>query len=345
MKIALWYDPVVPETGVQLDGNWVDGRDIYSFLYPVRGHLLQTWLQPGGSWSGLERQLLDLARGQEIKLEFHGRETDAQDLAAALAAMAGLDLSIRPWEPEELWASRLTQAEIELGRIAGQPAPQDHQPLKENPDETGVSVFPCLKAELELCRATGTPDPESWLDVLETPEDISDAARWDRTCCLVKEELLDSYDRLIQLRRLTRSMRRCPDMICCALGDQTQGAALAQYAAQVPGLGFRFGAGDGGEIEALRKKYGGACLLSFRRLGLLREVELLEKYMAQEDTLRERQSALKQKEKQGHARAEDLREQEQCRKKLNWIRRKAEAMAQLRTLLQGSVVEEVRAHE
>lgn len=344
MKITLWYDPVGPETGVQLDGRWVDSRDIYSFLYPVRGYLLQTWLGANGSWGGLERQIRELARGQEVELEFHGREADARDLEAALSSMEDLELTRLTWDPEAIWEERLNRAEIEVGRIAGKPAPQDRQPLMEKPEETGVAVFPILESELKLVRTMGTPGPEDWLDILETAEDISDAAKWIETCCLVREELLDSYDRLAQLKQLTRSMRRCPDMICCALKDEARRDVLARYAAQVPGLEFRFGAGDSSELETLRKKYGNAYLLGARRRGLLKAVELLERYAAQEEALRQRQAVLKKKERQGSARAEDVREQERTRKKLNWISRKAEAMAQLRELLCGGIMEE-EAHE
>lgn len=336
MKITLWYDPVRPETEIQLDGCWVDGQDIYSFLYPVRRCLLQTWLTPSGSWSGLEQQIRELARGQTVKLEFHGRECDAHDICTALSGQNNLTVEILLWDPEQRWRERLNQAETELGRIIGQPTPQDTDPLSELPEETGAALYPTLAENLEQLLA-GSGE-ENWLEILKTEEDLLHACRHMGTCCIVQESLLDSYERLVQLKQLTRSMRRCSDMICCVTKDEDQCTALAQYTAQVPGLEYRFGVTNQDcWQQSLWEKYGAAFQLRNRLLHLTQAEALLKTQMLQEDMLREQQNVLKQKERRRTIKATELREKERIRKKLNWIRRKAETMAQLGTLLHGGI--------
>lgn len=162
MDVELWYDPVGPETRVRLNGRWTDGHDIFGFLYPVRGCLLQTWLAPGGSWNGLRRQLAELARGEPVALTFHGREADFGDLEGALAGMEELTAGFQPWDPEEAWRERLEQAELLLGRIMGRPSRLDSAPLTEQ--ERGADLYPQLARRLEELLAG--PEEEGWLEVL-----------------------------------------------------------------------------------------------------------------------------------------------------------------------------------
>lgn len=338
MDVELWYDPVGPETRVRLDGQWMDGQDGFGFLYPVRSCLLQTWLAPGGSWTGLRQQLAELARGEPIVLAFHGRALDFADLDGALSGMEGLALSFQPWEPEKVWDGRLEQAELLLGRIMGRPSPRDPLPPSEE-DGCGASLYPELTQRLDgLLKG---PGEDGWLEVLENEEDLSAACGRTGTCCLVDGTLADSYDQLGRLKQLTRSMRRSPDMICCRLssGEEARLAALAQYAAALPGMGFRFDCTDGWR-RPMWEKYGHPFLLRARRAALMQAEGALLDCMAGKQALRERRSQLAKLEKAKEIRARELAEQELVRKKLHWIERKTEAVGRLGLLLHSGAAEE-----
>lgn len=338
MDVELWYDPVGPETRVRLDGRWTDSQDGFGFLYPVRSCLLQTWLAPGGSWTGLRQQLAELARGEPIALAFHGRALDFADLDGALSGMERLTLSFCPWEAEEVWGGRLEQAECLLGQIMGWPSSRDPSPSPEE-DGCGASLYPELAQRLDgLLKG---PGEDGWLEVLENEEDLSSACGRTGTCCLVDGTLADSYDQLGRLKQLTRSMRRSPDMICCRLssGEEARLAVLTQYAAALPGMGFRFDCTDGWR-RPMWGKYGHPFLLRVRRAALMRAEEELLNCMAGKEALRERRSQLAKLEKAKEIRARELAEQEQVRKKLHWIERKAEAMSRLGRLLHSGAAEE-----
>ena len=80
MKIELWYDSVVQETDIVVNGISIGKNDPYGFLYPVRNYPIQSWLYPNGSWKGIEHQIVDLARDENVELSFHGRKYDYDDL-------------------------------------------------------------------------------------------------------------------------------------------------------------------------------------------------------------------------------------------------------------------------
>lgn len=338
MDVELWYDPVGPETCVKLGGRWMDSQDSFGFLYPVRGCLLQTWLMPSGSWTGLRQQLAELARGEPIALTFHGRALDFSDLEGVLSGMGELALSFQSWGPEEVWDGRLEQAERLLSRIMGSPFSKDPSPLPEE-DGCGAVLYPELARRLE--GLLEEPKEDSWLEVLAGEADLSAACGRTGTCCLVDGALAGSYGQLDRLKQLTRSMRRCPDMICCRLspGEEARQTALAQYAAALPGMGFRFDSTDGWR-RPMWEKYGRPFLLRARRAALLRAEEALLECMAGKQELRERKSQLAKLEKAKEIRAKELAEQEQVRKKLHWIERKAEAVNRLGRLIHSGAAEE-----
>ncbi len=337
MDVELWYDPVGLETRVKLDGRWADSQDCFGFLYPVHGCLLQTWLMPSGSWTGLRQQLAELARGEPIALAFHGRALDFADLEGTLSGMEELALSFQPWGPEQVWNGRLEQAQCLVRQIMGWPAPWDPSPWEE--DECGASLYPGLAQRLDkLLEGSGE---DGWLEVLVDEADLSAACGRAGTCCLVDGALAGSYDQLNRLKQLTRSMRRCPDMICCRTspGEEVRRTALARYAAELPGMGFRFDAADGWR-QPMWDKYGHPFLLRARRAALMEAEEALLECMAGKQKLRERKSQLAKLEKAKEIRAKELVEQEQVRKKLHWIERKAEAVERLGRLIHSGAAEE-----
>ena len=77
MKIELWYDAVAQETDIRVNDIAIEKNDVFGFLYPVRNYPLQSWIYPNGSWKGIEYQIEELARGEEVALTFHGRKWDS----------------------------------------------------------------------------------------------------------------------------------------------------------------------------------------------------------------------------------------------------------------------------
>ena len=71
MKIELWYDAAAQETDILINDVPVEKNDVYGFLYPVRNYPIQSWLYPNGSWKGIEYQITDLARDEDVDLVFH----------------------------------------------------------------------------------------------------------------------------------------------------------------------------------------------------------------------------------------------------------------------------------
>jgi hypothetical protein len=106
------------------------------------------------------------------------------------------------------------------------------------------------------------PKEIEWLIAIHSDKELHQAEKDDRICCVVLTNVLDSYERLEQIERLTRSLRRPMDAICCCFQDALQRDSFARYAAQFPRLQFRFCIED---IPAWREelwlKYGKASLI------------------------------------------------------------------------------------
>lgn len=250
MKIELYYDPVRPETTVCIDGVITDKADIYGFLFPVRHCLLQTWLRPSGSWSGLKWQLRELARGEEMELTFYGREEDFADVQDALRGTEGLALNHEPIDPQERYVPHFAQMEELIARILDENT--GHSDRK-----TMADLFPQIHAQVCMARREGDAP---WLYGIANDADYAQADQAAFCCCLVEEEYLDSFEKLDTLIGLTRSMRRGQDMICCCVQDDEKRADFAHYAAQYDDMRIRFDTKEHGS-KALQSKYGQAFVL------------------------------------------------------------------------------------
>lgn len=240
MKVELWYDSVRTETKVCVNGRWQEESDIYTFLYPVRQYSLQTWLNAAGTWPGLIPQMKDLARGEEIELEFHGRDVDYIDICSAVEKMDMLKLTFCMWDTLE---ESLNKVECVRKSI--------YKMKKE------------LGSNSEIDKSEGLlnkePEEKEWVIVIRSEQELRKAEKDDRICCVVLSDVLDSYERLEQIERLTRSMRRPMDAICCCFQDPALMDSFVHYAMQFPKLKFRFHTeGNSSWKKELWTKYGKA---------------------------------------------------------------------------------------
>ena len=238
MNIELWYDPVHTETGVCLNGYWQGGQDIYSFLYAVRHYPLQAWLEPDGSWTGLRQQVLDISRGEEVELFFYGRETDFDDVARTFRPSDPVCLRHSLWDSEAAYSGQRGQLQTIIQTAS-----------------VGAPVGLRLEEALGL-EETGAPQ-SGWYLAVETEEELRQAEQAEEPCVLVRETLLGSYDRLAEVEKLTRSLRRPAQAVCCCIQDGERRREFVRYASQFPRYGFTFvGPDEEMPPSFLREKYG-----------------------------------------------------------------------------------------
>lgn len=299
MKIELWYDPVWLETGVRLNGYWQQEDDIYSFLYPVRRYPLQTWLTAAGSWTGLRQQLSDVSRGEAVELEFHGRETDYADLCESLRGAGETELHYCGWDVYQYYEERYAPSKI------------DRLDLRS-------SGFPALEQSLRaLC---GEDTPVEWLCRIRTEEELRRAERSETPCVVVEDELLGSFEQLERLERLTRSLRRPMDAVCCCVREDERRETLSHYAWQFPRLRMRFlPPEDEAPLAELYEKYGKPyCLRKRLERYSTGASELLDQFNARCDRATERLQDLLQLEQAGTITGSETRELEHCRDLKKW---------------------------
>ena len=142
MKIEICYDHIRPYTFVMIEGKPVSQSDIYGFLYPVRGYVLQTWLNPSGSWRGLKNEMMDLTREEPSRLVFYGREIDYLDLERALNGLLNCQCQFVYADYTDVSVKYLAEAEKCFENIVNTPVVMD----RDDSDTTRTM------AELFLCR-------------------------------------------------------------------------------------------------------------------------------------------------------------------------------------------------
>ncbi len=241
MKIELWYDPVYMETGIRINGNWQDDSDIYSFLYPVRRYPLQTWLGVAGSWQGIVQQLKDISRGEEIELEFHGRNVDFQDLYSAVKEMDALKATCVEWDILSLYNDKVQILEENIQKLKEQMP--IHMSITDKIMNLGNMQF----------------EEEDWMVSVTSAEELQRAEKDSRLCCRVDSCILDSLEKLTEVERLVRSLRRPMDAICCCFSDNKAKEAFEAYALEFPRMQFVFALNsEQGWKEKLWSKYGEA---------------------------------------------------------------------------------------
>ncbi len=247
MKTELYYNPSGPWTRVSVNGADVNQDDVYGFLYPVRRCLLQAWLYPSGSWQGLRRQLEELARGEAVELVFHGRKTDYLDVEEALRGMPGMTLRCRPRE-NVLSAGQLAKSFRDFLR---EKVVVERDGRREITREWGT-LFP----EEARAMQEQLAEKQEWLQEIRSEQEFRQALR-GHGCCLVTEDFLTSYEDLVRLEQLVRSMRRAQDMIVCRFARRETMEEYRDYARHTLGLGLRFVTGaDNGWRSELMDKYG-----------------------------------------------------------------------------------------
>lgn len=329
MHIRLTYDPIKPETVVAIDGQPTDKNDIYGFLYPVRHCLLQTWLKPSGSWQGLARQIRELARGEDVQLTFAGREQDLADLENALREESGLTLSFEPLDPAVCIRSLFARAEGLLEEILDKNLPQ------EEGKKTANDLFPHLAEQIEQAMH-GEDAP--WCVTVAGDGDLRRADQTPLACCLVAESYLDGYEKLEKLNRLTRSMRRSGDMICCVISDDAKRADFEHYAKQYDFRDIRFAKDEEGK-DRLWEKYGVCWSLRIRLAAYHRAGRVLADCAAQRGAL----EALTGTPAGDHPTVAQIRENARNKLRLNWLKEKAPLFAAYAALLEEHAYEKEMA--
>ena len=324
MKVELIYDPVGPETAVSIDGQPAPREDIYGFLYPVRRCLLQTWLRPTGSWPGLAWQLRELSRGEPVELTFRGRACDFEDVRDALRAEADLTLELRPADPLRAYDPLFAQMDDLLGRLLDEGAAKgDRKTLRD--------LFPEAAEQIRAARAQ---DGTQWLRPIRTEADYDAADQAELACCAVEESFLDSYETLDRLARLTRSMRRSQDMICCCIEDPDRRSDFARYAGQFSGFAFRFGTREQC-APAMEEKYGEPYEVRRRLRGYGTAASIVRGCYGRRGSFAERKAELGRKKDPSPGEKQEL---ENCKSALNWFERKEQYLKNLEQLLGGSLL-------
>lgn len=337
MEIELTYDPVGPELIVKVDNQVADSSDIFGFLYPVRNCILQTWLEPSGSWSGLVSQLRELARGEEIQLSFRGRRCDYDDLLKVVAPMNEVHISFKQWESVSQNKKRVQEIRHFLMELLDTPA----KDVKQNklsvsePSNAFLAQFPEEAKQVQNMLKLSQPEWCSWIT---SQKEFAEADQNAYQCCFVTEDFFDSYEQLDQLTKLTRSMRRSQDMICCYFTDEQICKDYAFYAQQYGNMGFRFELADESNWEkTLYNKYGVAYELN-QQLSVFRKIlGEVDKCYEQEENLIAKRAALVGSGKKA--------EQEQLKQKCTWLHSKEGHFKNALKLLNKSPAEQVARKE
>ena len=147
MKIEFRYDPVLPEIQVTINGTLTNAEDSYGFLYPVRNYLLQNWLYPTGSWSGLARQIVDVARGEAVEIVFNGPTADYDDLCR-VAEGAGISTRFIELDTYKKWKRKLQKTKADMkalqaadGACLSEQTRERLRALARTPEEEWLILF------------------------------------------------------------------------------------------------------------------------------------------------------------------------------------------------------------
>lgn len=328
MKVDLHYDPVRPATTVFIDGHAVDRHNVYGFLYPVRRCVLQTWLSASGSWSGLGRQLDELARGEQVKLTFHGRLIDFEDVRAEL----GDGVSFQQEENMDAYRKLLDQAERDLYGIFTMELEVSSEPVVR---QKGIDLFQEEADEMKLLFAS---EEKPWLIIIDS-EEAFDSARRGESCCLVKEPFLSGFAAIDRLPQLTGSMLRSRDMIRCAVDSAEKLDELSVYARQFPQLAVHFvDERDSGWRETLDAKYGAPFRLRQRLRRAAAGLAMLERCYQREHEFSEKHSVLSKAVKNG----ETLKVMQRNRLayRLRWLQKQRTIFERLKEMLYKELSEQ-----
>lgn len=328
MKIQLCYDPVIPETYVSIDNQKIDKTDIHGFLYPVRRYILQTWLCPSGSWSGISEQLNNLARGDKIELEFCGRKCDYDDLAAALRNEKNINLSFRNDSfDNSFFETKYRKLMDEIDKEFTQISKDNVVEGKKNMSQ----LFPDEKAGMEaILKKNG----DQWLCRVSDDKSLESAKTSWNNCCEIDENYFDSYDKFSMLDDLLCSMRRAEDMILCPVSDVEHLEDLKKYAHIYNFDRVCFYDKKNREVpDRAKEKYGKNHLLRTKIQNYRDAVKILEALLHQIDSLKKERVACSEK-----IDASSLRKKNDLSYKINWLENAKIHINKIKELLERGVM-------
>lgn len=241
MNIELWYDAVAQETDILVNGIAAEKNDIFGFLYPVRNYPLQSWIYPNGSWKGIEYQIEELARDEDVSLTFHGREWDYDDLCQCLSQNKRITTNFVEWDV----CSRYDSLFSELLRV-----------LKEK--DAGI------RAQMTaLWCETGNPadfevsdEDMHWVYTITGDSDLAEAHEAGEIhCYYVRSSFFTSYEKLHELLVLTRSLKVPADAVYCCFAEPEKKEAYEYYAQAHKRMHFRFCLEETDDYQKASKKY------------------------------------------------------------------------------------------
>lgn len=250
MKIELWYDAVAQETDILINDVPVEKNDVYGFLYPVRNYPIQSWLYPNGSWKGIEYQIVDLARDENVNLVFHGRKYDYDDVCKCLSGNKMIQVSFVEWDVcaryDELFSDLLST-------------------LKNN-DSTIRKLFSLLETVSDYnVEFDVSVEDTDWVYHIRDNNDLdkADESR-NISCCIVHDSFFSSYDKLHDLMVLTRSLRVPADAIFCCFDKEETKTDYEYYARSFKRMNFHFCLEGGDYIKEAKAKYGFPAIVKLK---------------------------------------------------------------------------------
>ncbi len=251
MKIELWYDAVAQETDIIINGSAVGKNDIYGFLYPVRNYPLQSWIYPNGSWKGIEYQIVDLARDEEVNLIFHGRKCDYDDLNECLSVNGKIKLLFAEWDIcgiyDKLFSNLLSTLKT------------NDNAIKELMSSLNLGYK--YNADFNI-----SADNSKWAYHIYDDLDLEKSNDIDnKCCCFIHSKYFTSYDKLQQLLCLTRSLNIPADAIYCCFDDERGKEDFKYYAQSFKRIvNFRFCLESEDYAKEAESKYGLPSIVKFK---------------------------------------------------------------------------------
>ena len=330
MKIELFYDSVVPQTIVVIDGKVLNDKDIYGFLYPVKNYLLQTWLQPQGSWKGICFAIDELLRGDYANLVFYGRKVDYIDFAEALSKSVNTSLRFYEWNCEQAHKHIYQEIDTLINKVVKDEKHSTDGARKK----TGEELFPEFFTKQKSILSQKSPD---WMTIIRNENDFQQADKCQGVCCFVDDSYLDSYDKLQRLKYLSRSMRRSVDMIVCCISKESKRKDLETFAEQFTGYEYRFISTNTEKTKKeLLSKYGNPFVLRFERKKYQTVIDQFVELMRQRTQLKQE---IKKFEIENSIK--NVSEMEHDRTKLQWIARKSDYVDKMQDLINNGIHREI----
>lgn len=279
MQVELWYDAVACETDIALNGRAVEKNDIFGFLYPVRNYPLQTWLYPDSSWKGLESQLLEVAREEDIELIFHGRKADYEDVEKCIVQNKQIKTILVEWDVCSKYEALLMDL---LERLKNNDVLVKKYLMALNRTADAENIFDFRMEALHI-------EDEIWSCHLYEDVDLIEAdENRKKCCCYVHQGFFTSFDQLQKLQWLTRSLRMSADGIYCCFDNEKDKKDYSYYAQSFSGMRFHFYLESDDYFAEAKRKYGYPAVLRMQ-MEKTREIlrGLCEFYKKLEDGVKE----------------------------------------------------------